>query len=209
MEVYRVTTGQRIKEVRKAAGMTQKELAGKLGLAYQTLAQWENDLRKPKIETLERISIVLRVPVKQILDEPSWLHENLRFYRDIDGVSRNKLSAETGIPVSIIKTYEDPCSSRFITEEYLQKIADYFQVPHERVLGYSATYEDMVKRFSEDKAPSTTTSVTTLPEDVQRVASSMEQMNEEGRGKVVDYAEDLEASGRYKKRGAARMGKEA
>ena len=124
-----MTTGQRIKEVRKAAGMTQKELAGKLGLAYQTLAQWENDLRKPKIETLERISIVLRVPVKQILDEPSWLHENLRFYRDIDGVSRNKLSAETGIPVSIIKTYEDPCSSRFITEEYLQKIADYFYGP--------------------------------------------------------------------------------
>ena len=50
-----MTTGQRIKEARKKAGLTQKELGEKLGVAYQTLAQWENDLRNPKYETLQRI----------------------------------------------------------------------------------------------------------------------------------------------------------
>lgn len=56
-----MTTGQRIKEARKAAGMTQKDLAEKLGLAYQTLAQWENNLRNPKFETLEKIATALNV----------------------------------------------------------------------------------------------------------------------------------------------------
>lgn len=56
-----MTTGQRIKEARKATRMTQKELAGKLGIAYQTLAQWENDLRNPKYDTLHRIADALGV----------------------------------------------------------------------------------------------------------------------------------------------------
>lgn len=38
------------------AGLTQKELGSKLGIAYQTLAQWENDLRNPKQETIQRIA---------------------------------------------------------------------------------------------------------------------------------------------------------
>ncbi len=56
-----MTTGQLIKAARKNAGLTQKELGEKLGIAYQTLAQWENDLRNPKIETLNRIATALGV----------------------------------------------------------------------------------------------------------------------------------------------------
>lgn len=58
-----MTTGQRIKDARKRAGLTQKELGERLGIAYQTLAQWENDLRKPKHETLQRIADALDVAI--------------------------------------------------------------------------------------------------------------------------------------------------
>ena len=51
-----MSTGKRIKDARRKADLTQKELGAKLGVAYQTVAQWENDLRKPKIETLTRIA---------------------------------------------------------------------------------------------------------------------------------------------------------
>ncbi len=54
-----MTTGQRIKEARKRAGMTQKELALKLGIPFQGISQWENDLRNPKYETLRRIADAL------------------------------------------------------------------------------------------------------------------------------------------------------
>lgn len=63
-----MTTGQRIKAARKAAGMTQKELGEKLGLSFQSIAQWENDLRNPKVETLQRIANALLVRVSDLTD---------------------------------------------------------------------------------------------------------------------------------------------
>lgn len=64
-----MTTGQLIKAARKKAGMTQKELGAKLGVAYQTLAQWENDLRNPKLDTLQRIAAALGVPVQDLISD--------------------------------------------------------------------------------------------------------------------------------------------
>lgn len=56
-----MTTGGRIKEARKYRNLTQKELAAKLGISYQALAQWENDLRNPKQETLKKIGNALKI----------------------------------------------------------------------------------------------------------------------------------------------------
>lgn len=58
-----MTTGQRIKLARKSAGLTQKELGQKLGITYQTVAQWENNLRNPKHETLMRIAEALDITI--------------------------------------------------------------------------------------------------------------------------------------------------
>lgn len=54
-----MTTGERIKEARKMANMTQAELAEKMGIPYQSIGQWERDIRNPKIETLQRIAEAL------------------------------------------------------------------------------------------------------------------------------------------------------
>lgn len=62
-----MTTGQRIKAARKAVGITQKELGEKLGLSFQSIAQWENDLRKPKKETLWRIAKALNISLSLLL----------------------------------------------------------------------------------------------------------------------------------------------
>ena len=56
-----MTTGELIKDARKKAGLTQKELGEKLGISYQTIAQWENNLRNPKQETLQRIANALNI----------------------------------------------------------------------------------------------------------------------------------------------------
>ena len=64
-----MTTGQRIKTARKKEGLTQKELGEKLGITYQTVAQWENDLRNPKRETLQRIAAALGVSAQDLADE--------------------------------------------------------------------------------------------------------------------------------------------
>lgn len=62
-----MTTGQRIKEARKKAGMTQSELAQKLNIPFQSVSQWERDIRNPKYETLLRIADALGVTYFDLL----------------------------------------------------------------------------------------------------------------------------------------------
>ena len=47
--------------------MTQSELAQKLNIPFQSVSQWERDLRKPKIETLQRIASVLNTSLQELL----------------------------------------------------------------------------------------------------------------------------------------------
>ena len=62
-----MTTGQKIKAARLKAGMTQAELAKRLGVSYQNIGQFERDIRKPKIDTLDRISAALGVFLTDLL----------------------------------------------------------------------------------------------------------------------------------------------
>lgn len=50
--------------------MTQSDLAEKLNIPYQSIGQWERDVRKPKLETLNRIAAALDIQTSQLL-EPS------------------------------------------------------------------------------------------------------------------------------------------
>ena len=64
-----MTTGELIKAARKKAGMTQEELGSKLGVSGSSIAQWENDLRTPKLDTLQRIASALGVPVQELISD--------------------------------------------------------------------------------------------------------------------------------------------
>ena len=61
-----MTIGQHIKAARKKAGMTQSELAHKLNIPFQSISQWERDIRNPKLETLQRIAIALDTPLSDL-----------------------------------------------------------------------------------------------------------------------------------------------
>lgn len=66
-----MTTGQRIKAARKIAGITQADLAEKLNIPFQSISQWERDIRKPKLETLEKLSKALDVSIAYLLGRVS------------------------------------------------------------------------------------------------------------------------------------------
>lgn len=91
-----MTTGGRIKAARKAAGMTQEELGKKLGVSGSSIAQYENNLRNPKIETLNRIASALDVSVDTLKKSPSEAGEG----RAIDVNELRSLSK--GGPLTII-----------------------------------------------------------------------------------------------------------
>lgn len=54
--------GARIRQARISKGITQAELAKRLGVAYQNIGQWESEKRTPRIETLMKIGKALDVP---------------------------------------------------------------------------------------------------------------------------------------------------
>ena len=43
------TIGQTIKQLRRARGVTQEELAGALNVTYQAVSKWENETAQPDI----------------------------------------------------------------------------------------------------------------------------------------------------------------
>jgi transcriptional regulator with XRE-family HTH domain len=52
--------GERIRQAREAAGMTQQELADRVGLSRSTVGGIERDLISPRLETVQRMATVLR-----------------------------------------------------------------------------------------------------------------------------------------------------
>ena len=56
-----MTTGQRIYEARKKAGMTQEELADRLGVSRQAVSKWESDAAYPETDKIGRASCRERV----------------------------------------------------------------------------------------------------------------------------------------------------
>ncbi len=59
--------GQQIRSCRKKAGLSQKELGERLGVSQQHIAQYENEKRIPKIETIQRIAAALDTDLFDII----------------------------------------------------------------------------------------------------------------------------------------------
>ena len=69
--------GARVKTARNAHGYSQSELAEKIDRTKETISNTERALSAPTIETLERLSNVLGVPM-------------VEFFEGYDGINRDK-----------------------------------------------------------------------------------------------------------------------
>jgi len=61
------TIGNRISKYRKARGMTQEELAGKLGVSSQAVSKWETDTSCPDISLLPQLCRFLGITTDELL----------------------------------------------------------------------------------------------------------------------------------------------
>lgn len=61
------TFGDRVAGAREAAGMTQHDLARRLGVKLKSLQNWENDLAEPRANKLQMLSGLLNVSIPWLL----------------------------------------------------------------------------------------------------------------------------------------------
>ena len=63
-----MTLGEKIKEARKKAGLTQEQFAEKICVSRQAVTKWEADKGTPDVENLKAISNLLNVSIDFLLN---------------------------------------------------------------------------------------------------------------------------------------------
>lgn len=89
-----MTFAEKLKSIRKQAGMSQEQLAEKLGVSRQAVTKWETDAGIPDIENIMAISALFDISIDELLsnergaNKPTdYLYESITEY-DIDEPKR-------------------------------------------------------------------------------------------------------------------------
>lgn len=64
-----MTLGQKIKKLRIEKELTQKDLADKLNVTFQTVSKWENDENEPDVATIKELAKLFDCSLDQLLNE--------------------------------------------------------------------------------------------------------------------------------------------
>jgi len=113
----------------------------------------------------------------------TYLGSRLKYLRKSENITQQHLATALGIAKSTVSMYEN--GQREPDFETLEAISDYFNV-------------DMRTFFPSGEKPITEAAVELAPGE-DRLLSLYRELNEEGREKLVDYADDMVRSGKYKK----------
>ncbi len=92
-------THNRIKELRKNKGLSQSQLANKVGISNQVISFYENNKREPKIETWQALANFFDVTVpylQGIDDKPNTGYSKDYIYKQLDDAYKEKWKDPTG-----------------------------------------------------------------------------------------------------------------
>ena len=96
--------GQYIQNLRKAAGLTQKELAEKLNLSFQAVSKWENGDSLPDTGVLLDLCDILNTTADKLLNGGSLVAKERRLMRLEDVVTGFQYLEDIG------KLFGEDCS---------------------------------------------------------------------------------------------------
>ncbi len=93
----RPAQGARLVELRKAAGLTQAELAHLVGETQQNIAFWEHSDKPPRSDVLPKLAKILGVSVEQILGvsaiaerRPGPIGKTQRLFEEVSRLPRSQ-----------------------------------------------------------------------------------------------------------------------
>ena len=89
--------GKKIRQLRFKAGLTQEQLAEKLGIGAQSVSKWENAVAMPDITTLPLLAEIFGVSIDDLFDLTTEQHLNR---------IENRMDAEEELPADIFREFE-------------------------------------------------------------------------------------------------------
>lgn len=172
-----MNTGARIQEFRKMKGMTQSDLAAKIGTTPQNISQYERGIRNPKIETLQKIAAALEVEIIDLIDDS--VSEISDFLLNVQGLSKKQVD-------EVIRQY-----NAVLKEAHPE---DNVMVSMDGTVILEATgahVQDISNRFRGEQHFYWWT---------EKIEAAMKSMNQIGQQKAVEQVEDLAKIPDYQKK---------
>lgn len=117
-----MTIGKRIKGLRERNGYTQAEFGKLLGLSDKAVSTWENDIKVPRMNTLQKIADIFNVSTSYLVGEK----ENKHLRGAVKIAVMGNVAA--GTPITAIQEYIDVADSDTWEEipEALASTGDFF-----------------------------------------------------------------------------------
>ena len=107
--------GKKIRQLRFKAGLTQEQLAEKLGVAAQSVSKWENAVAMPDITALPLLAEVFGVSIDDLFD----LTAEQRLNR-----VENRMDAEEDLPQDVFWEYEEFLKTQLSDPKNKQRATD-------------------------------------------------------------------------------------
>ena len=130
----------RLKELRKEKGLSQKALANELGVHYRTLQNWENGESQIKPEKAEKLANFFGVSIAHLLgyednDFEKANQNRLKELRKEKALTQADLAELLEVTKLTISNWENGVSS--IKSDRLKKLCEIFDVDVPYLLGYN------------------------------------------------------------------------
>ena len=98
------TLGMMISTLRKEKGMTQLELAEKMGVTDKAVSKWERDLSFPDINSIPKLAEIFEISVDELMQVKTETKENISKNKvdEIVDVALKGIGMAIGIAVAVL-----------------------------------------------------------------------------------------------------------
>ena len=96
------TLGTMIAELRKQHGMTQLELAEKMGVTDKAVSKWERDLSCPDINSLPKLAELLGVSVEELMQVKKEAEAPVSKVTEIMEIAPKAVAMAMGVAVTVL-----------------------------------------------------------------------------------------------------------
>ena len=96
------TLGAMIAELRKQHGMTQLELAEKMGVTDKAVSKWERDLSCPDINSLPTLAEILGVSVEELMQIKKEADAPVSKVEEIMNIAPKAIAMAMGVAVTVL-----------------------------------------------------------------------------------------------------------